>query len=192
MKSSLIEFENGDNWETGFLITKTRSTRKKIYVKFEKDYLPLLVELSRNYTKLLNDDVTSFNSKFSMMLYQNLMRLNCYSNKIEFTTKQLKDMFGLSDDDYVYNGKFNRALFEKKTVDLAVKEINSKSKCIRNLEYNKAYKGRQVACYVFNYKYFDPEKEKNVTDSNIDENQMTIFDELEEDDIKNYNWWDKE
>lgn len=186
MKSSLIEFENGDNWESGFLITKTRSTRKKIYVEFAKDYLPLLIELSRNYTKLLNDDVTSFNSKFSMMLYQNLMRLNCYSNRIEFTTKQLKDMFGLNDDDYVYNDKFNRALFEKKTINLAVKEINEKSKCIRNLKYFKAYKGRQVACYVFSFTYLDPEKEKNTIETNGE--QTSIFD-FDVDDVKNLKWW---
>lgn len=189
LQKSYVQFGTDEEFDDGFLITRTRSTRKKIYVAFEPYFLPLLLELSSNYTKLLDDDVIDFNSKFSMALYQQLMRLNCYSSNVQFTTKQLKDFFGLTKDDYVYKGHFNRALFETKTVDLAVKEINEKCKCIRDLSYTKLYKGRQVAAYKFTYVYYDPEQEKNsLKDEKINENQMSLFDE----EIKSLKWWKKD
>ena len=185
LKASFIEFGNDENFNDGFLLVNTRSTRKKIYVEIGRRYKPLLIELSKNYTKLLNDDVTLFNSKYSMMLYQNLMRLNVYSNHIEFTTQQLKDFFGLKEADYVYNGAFNRALFERKTINVAVKEINEKSKCIKNLVVSKEYSGRKVACYVFSFKYFDPQQEKN---TRYEKEPLENKDRLE--DYKNFNWWE--
>lgn len=62
----------------------------------------------------------------------------------------------MSKEDYVYNGKFNRQMFEQRTIDLAVQDINEKSKCIRNLRYEKKKKGSRVQGYVFYYDYVDP------------------------------------
>ena len=92
-----------------------------------------------------------------MIIYQQLMR---WSTKGVFgvTTKELKGLFGMTKDDYVdpKTGRFNRTRFEQRTIDLAVQDINEKSKCIRNLRYEKKKKGSRVQGYVFYYDYVDP------------------------------------
>ena len=210
-----IEFEDEDgNWDSGFLISGVRSTRKNIIVRFDSYYLPLLTHLSTNFTRLLSDDVVEFNSKFSMMLYQFLMRYNDNTKTmgpITLSTKQLKKLFGLGDEDYCRkNGKFDRVSFEKKTLNVAIQEINEKAECISNLSYIKIYEHRKVKCYEFQYKTHDPQKiadEKNQTElisqvkqarEKISENeppegQETIFDYGIEEPKKvkpsHYEWW---
>lgn len=162
MMKSLFEFEEDEeNWECGFLITNVRSTRHDIIVQFNNQFMPLLTHLSQNFTRLLNDDVITFNSKFSMMLYQFLMRYNDSVktlHPITLTTKEMKKLFGLKDDDYCRkNGKFDRVAFEKKTLDVAVKEINEKARCISKLQYEKKYKHRLVSHYEFTYETKDPQ-----------------------------------
>lgn len=156
IRNSMISFtESEEIWQDGLLFTKVRTTKKKVYVTVDQEYIPLLIKLQPGFTRLLSDDAISFKSKFSMLLYQQLMR---WSHKEVFgaTTKELKELFGMTKDDYVYNGAFNRALFEKYTIDVAVRDINEKSKCINNLKYEKKKKGNRIQGYVFYFEYTDP------------------------------------
>lgn len=157
IKKSLILSGDDEIWNDGFLFYKCRTTKKKIYIYVDDEYIPLLIELQPGFTRLLSDDAISFNSKFSMILYQQLMRLN---NKgdfgVGFTTKELKTIFGLSKEDYVSGGRFDRYNFERKTINVAIKDINEKSKCIQNLRYEKRKKNGRVQGYVFFFDYTDP------------------------------------
>lgn len=203
-KNSYVEFGTDEEFCDGFLIYQFRSTRNSIFVRFNDYYLPLMQQLANNFVRLLDDDVVSFDSKFSMMLYQNLMKdkwklTNIDHLGIDYSTRKLKMMFGLSIDDYVQNGRFNRADFERRTINRAVKEINEKSKCIKNLTYRKVKKGSRVQYYLFTYNYIDPQK---VVEDSRDEfrwEQLSLLDEFPEvteaehidDEVKNYNWWEK-
>lgn len=156
IRNSMISFtESEEIWQDGLLFTKVRTTKKKVYVTVDQEYIPLLIKLQPGFTRLLSDDAISFKSKFSMLIYQQLMR---WSHKGVFgaTTKELKDLFGMTKDDYVYNGKFNRQMFEQRTIDVAVQDINEKSKCISNLRYEKRKKGNRIQGYVFYFDYTDP------------------------------------
>lgn len=201
--NSFVEFDTTDGFSQGFLIYNIRLSKNTFFVKFNDYYLPLVQELANNYVRLLDDDVISFSSKFSMMLYQNLMKdkwklTNVDHLGIDYSTKQLKMMFGLSKSDYMRkNDSFNRSEFEKKTINKAVDEINKKSKCIKNLTYKKVKKGSRIQYYLFTYNYIDPQK---VVEDSRDEfrwEQLTIAEEIptEEkpervpDDVKNYEWW---
>jgi plasmid replication initiation protein len=153
--ASWIEFGDDEIFDDGFLISAVRTTKRKVYVTIADKYIPLLIELAPGFTRLLSDDAISFKSKFSMLIYQQLMR---WSHKGIFgaTTKELKDLFGMTKDDYVYNGKFNRQMFEQRTIDVAIQDINEKSKCISNLRYEKKKKGNRIQGYVFYFDYTDP------------------------------------
>lgn len=201
-KNSYVEFGTDEEFCDGFLIYQFRSTRNSIFVRFNDYYLPLMQQLANNFVRLLDDDVVSFDSKFSMMLYQNLMKdkwklTNIDHLGIDYSTRKLKMMFGLSIDDYVQNGRFNRADFERRTINRAVKEINEKSKCIKNLTYRKVKKGSRVQYYLFTYNYIDPQK---VVEDSRDEfrwEQLTIAEDIPtvekpvrvSDDVKDYKWW---
>lgn len=161
--ASWIEFGDNEIFDDGFLFYKCKSTKRKIYIYVDVEYIPLLIELQPGFTRLLSDDAISFNSKFSMILYQQLMRLN---NKgtygVGFTTKELKMIFGLSKDDYVTKGHFDRSAFERRTINVAVKDINEKSKCIQNLRYEKRKKNSRIQGYVFFFDYTDPNEFRTI------------------------------
>lgn len=157
IKKSLILSGDDEIWNDGFLFYKCRTTKKKIYIYVDDEYIPLLIKLQPGFTRLLSDDAISFKSKFSMILYQQLMRLNNKGDYgVGFTTKELKMIFGLSKDDYVTKGHFDRSAFERRTINVAVKDINEKSKCIQNLRYEKRKKNGRVQGYVFFFDYTDP------------------------------------
>ena len=202
--NSYIHFGDDEEYADGFILCGVRSTKYNIYVRFDTYFLPLVEELADNYVRLLDDDVVSFDSKFSMMLYQNLLKdkwklTNQDFLGIDYSTRQLKMMFGLDKDVYVNkNGNFNRTLFERKTVNRAVKEINEKSKCINNLSYRKVKKGNRVQYYLFTFNYTDPQK---VVENARDEHrweQLSLLDEIPTvekpvrvpDDVKDYKWWE--
>ena len=213
MQSSFVQFGTDEEFCDGFLIVGARTTRKKVYIGFNAYFLPLMQELADNYVRLLDDDVTSFDSKFSMMLYQNLMKdkwmlTNPDFYGIPYSTKKLKAIFGLSKDDYMRkNETFNRKIFKNRTIDIAIKEINEKSKCILNLRYEKIKKGNRIMAYEFYFDYVDPNTirrendEKRQHENTIEAQrqgkrvpryqQLTIQDCSTEysDEIKNLEWW---
>lgn len=155
--ASWIEFGDDEIFDDGFLFSAIRTTKTKVYVKVTEKYIPLLIKLQPGFTRLLSDDAISFTSKFSMILYQQLMRLNNKGDYgVGFTTKELKTLFGLSKEDYMSGGRFDRYNFERKTINLAIKDINDKSKCIQNLRYEKRKKNGRVQGYVFFFDYTDP------------------------------------
>ena len=201
--NSYIHFGDDEEYADGFILCGVRSTKYNIYVRFDTYFLPLVEELADNYVRLLDDDVVSFDSKFSMMLYQNLLKdkwklKNPDFLGIDYSTRQLKMMFGLDKEVYVNkNGNFNRTLFERKTVNRAVKEINEKSKCIQKLRYEKVTKGNRVQYYLFTFNYTDPQKV--VEDARTDKRweQLSLLDDIPTvekpvrvpDDVKDYKWW---
>lgn len=202
--NSYIRFGDDDYYIDGFIICGVRSTKYNVYVRFDTYFLPLVEELADNYVRLLDDDVVSFDSKFSMMLYQNLLKdkwklTNPDFLGIDYSTRQLKMMFGLSKDVYVNkNGNFNRSLFERKTINKAINEINEKSKCIKKLRYEKVKKGNRVQYYLFTFNYTDPQKV--VEDARKDKRweQLSLLDDVPTvekpvrvpDEVKDYNWWE--
>lgn len=202
--NSYIHFGDDEEYADGFILCGVRSTKYNIYVRFDTYFLPLVEELADNYVRLLDDDVVSFDSKFSMMLYQNLLKdkwklKNPDFLGIDYSTRQLKMMFGLDKEVYVNkNGNFNRTLFERKTVNRAVKEINEKSKCIQKLRYEKVKKGNRVQYYLFTFNYTDPQKV--VEDARTDKRweQLSLLDDIPNvekpvrvpDDVKDYKWWE--
>lgn len=150
--NSFVSFGNDEAFCSGFLFTNVRSDRNFYYVTINQHYEELLINFKNRYVKLLTKEVLSFNSKYSMMLYQVLLKFKNKNNNITFTTKQLKELFGLKKGDYIRtDGTFGRTLFEKRTIDVAIKEINSYSTIIQNLKYEKIKNGNIVEFYSFSF-----------------------------------------
>lgn len=177
--ASWIEFGDNEIFDDGFLFYKCKSTKRKIYIYVDVEYIPLLIELQPGFTRLLSDDAISFNSKFSMILYQQLMRLNNKGDYgVGFTTKELKMIFGLSKDDYVTKGHFDRSAFERRTINVAIKDINEKSKCIQNLRYEKRKRNGRIQGYVFFFDYTDPNEFRTTYNkSNNDSSSKKVTEE---------------
>ena len=130
----------------------------KTNVKFTvlRQFIPFVQELKNNFTMIEIANTINFTSRFSYNLYINLLswrKLNQEGYRF-YTTRQLKEVFGLSVDDYVRSsGKFDRSAFEKKTIVKAVQEINDLTNM--RIAWKKNYKGNKVANYQFNFVEFN-------------------------------------
>ena len=159
-----------DEFEAGFLIYKVQATKNFFHIWFDISYIPLLKSVDK-YTTMFFDDIMKFESKHTAPLYQRIRSLNehpKYSNYFDFSTKELKDMFGLTINDYVNsNGKFDRSNFEKKTLNKAVEEINSKAALVKNVTVEKHKKGNKVQFYRIKF-----ENQKLLSLKDLDENAV--------------------
>lgn len=144
-------------WSDGNLIINRRSTRNYIYVTFNPYFMPHLENLcgEKSFITAWSNDIYKFNSRFSFALFENLRLYydsTKFPNERDYTTKQLKELFNLSKEDYVRkNGKFDRAAFEKNTLNVALKEIND-GEMLKILKIYKIYApNRQVTHYRIRY-----------------------------------------
>lgn len=156
INSSYVEGELDGKDVMGYVIPWVEADSKAEQITFEftllNKLLPYFQCLYRNYTKIEIEQTKNFKSKFSMALYLNLLS---WSNGEDenyrlYTTKQLKEIFGLSKDDYCKkDGKFDRNNFEKYTIEVAIKEINQNTRM--KVKYKKNKIKNRVANYQFNF-----------------------------------------
>lgn len=160
MQKSYVELGNNEEWDDGFLITRVRSDKKHIYVRFEEIYIPLLDQLSEHFTDFYLDYVKDFDSKHSYNLYVFLCSWqdNQYAiqNK-KIGKKDLPKVFNLKPSDYwrnfgKENAKFDWKMFETKVLNPAIKEINELKSCdMHILSCDKVKKGKYVLGYDIRY-----------------------------------------
>lgn len=178
IESTKFEFGPNESFVSGFMFYHVDARGSSYKVKVNDAFLPALSQLKGNFTKLLTRDMISFKSNHSHALYQFLMSFSD-RKEVDFTTKQLKNLFGLSENDYMRkNGSFDRKNFEKKTIETALNEINDKGKSItifkqldskgKTALYRKSYKKdkngnetRFVDKYVIRYMVTDPHEVVN-------------------------------
>lgn len=135
MKKSLVQFDGPTEeiWHDGFLIVEIKTTKKEVYVKFNKAFLPLLDQLSSHFTMFALDNVAHFKSKYAIVLFQFLK--SWYDpkgiiNHRRITLNELKRMFETKDNEYMVKRKgvnktvFDTYSFKRYTLDKAVTEIN--------------------------------------------------------------------
>lgn len=144
----------------GVVVTGFKSDYKSDHIEVSLNplFMPFIEQLTTHYTKLEINSIVQFDSQYSLDLYKYLKSWNKskeweFGNARYLSTKQLKELFGLDKEDYVSNGKFQRTRFEQRTIDTAIKEINSKTEMV--VQYTKAKKGNRIIAYVFEIFEFD-------------------------------------
>lgn len=163
IKKSYFEIKDIKGNETiGVVIHKAKWYKNEPYFEIflDEDFMPYLEQLVKigYYTKVNLNSVLKLKSKHSLTLYKWLCSWTDESKSQSqryIITKDLKELFGLSIDDYVYNGKFNRAHFERKTIKPAIGEIILKTDLAVSFKKNK--KGN----FVQNYEFTWTQKEEN-------------------------------
>lgn len=135
-------------------LVRTINKRGSIRVRFDDEFIPALQYCKVAYTRIPLDDTLAYKSRYAIILqrYMTTMYRTSENDSLiqtfDFSTKQLKDMFGLSVDDYCKkDGKFDRYNFEKKTLQVACDEINEKSQVMR-VEWRKAEKKRPIVYLI--------------------------------------------
>ena len=161
-----------DDWDDGFLIPRTRSRKGNIYIYFASQFKPLIENLTKDkdFVTIWANDIYKFDSVFSYLFFEEL-RLHCDTRTTNFrtySTKQLKEIFGLDKEAYmrtvtrkgVRKDEFNRDMFEKRVLDVAIAEIN-KGSMIRiypipgsaELKKGKFYEKVKKNGYIVGYRF---------------------------------------
>lgn len=159
IKKSLIKIKRDRTNMMGVVIigVQWQDYADEVIVELNPMFMPFIEELASFYTKLKLDAIITFKSKFTLALYKYLASWSSghYHRVISMTTKELKDLYGLSEDDYINkNGKFDRYNFEKYAIDGAVKELNAKVPEFR-MAWRKVKNGKFVSGYVFEWVDWD-------------------------------------
>lgn len=111
-KKTTVDFDLGNeehDWIIGDLIRTVRSNKRKgsIIVTFEEELKPALQYCKIAFTRIPLDDTLSYKSRYAIILQRYLTSLyrtgkeNAQIQWFDFTTEQLKTIFGLTKDDYV-------------------------------------------------------------------------------------------
>jgi len=149
-----ISDENAAIFGSVIRLVKWNYSGDKIEVKLTEEFMPYISELVDNFTMVRLEIVMKFKSKYTLSIYRWLCswadnRIDFSENGRYITTKELKELCGLKEEDYVYNGKFNRSLFEKYVIDVAISEINFKTDM--RVEYKKNKESNKVKTYAFHF-----------------------------------------
>lgn len=147
---TFIEIDNDKVSSKGVVIYNVEWKKKEPFfeVSLNPKFMPYLEQFIDYYTKIDLDSFVSFRSKHALTLYKFFCSWNSEKKTIQ-TTKQLKELLGLSQETYVQSGKFNRSAFERDTIIKAIKEINFVSNL--EIDYKKNKKGNKVLNYEFSW-----------------------------------------
>ena len=135
-KNSWLHFESGVGWDDGFVINRTRSDRWNVYIRFEKDYLPLLEELTSHFTTVYVESIAKLNHKAGYSLYLYLKSWAKGSGEVShryILKKDIHSVFNLVEGSYIKNPntdkqRFDWYNFEKYCLIPAIEDINKNEK----------------------------------------------------------------
>ncbi|BFL71424.1 hypothetical protein SKB0120_24900 (plasmid) [Moraxella osloensis] len=111
---------------------------------FANSIIPMLVELERNFTSYEIEQVANLQSRYSMRLYECLIRFKA-SKTLTISLDELRFRFGLLDNEYKAMSDF-----KKRVLDMAVKDINENTDVIVNYEQHK--QGRTITGFTFKFR----------------------------------------
>ena len=137
---------------------KWNSYNDDVFIRFNPDIMPYLIDLKNNFTQYALSDVMELNSKYSIILYKWLsMNFNQYEHYFhkggrrkeqleEYANPSIKisELRQLTDTVNEYK-KFPD--FRKKTIDIPLEEINRHTHFM--VTYEKIKKGRSIDSIQF-------------------------------------------
>lgn len=153
-KKGRYEFEN----ITIFPYTKWTTYDDDVVMRFSDEIMPYLINLKTNFTQFALKDITSLNSKYSIVMYKWFcMNFNQYENYKDSgtrTVKQLNDLknpiISIKKLRLMTNTEKNYKTIKDLTrwvIDVAVKDISKNTHF--NITYKKLRTGRRISDISF-------------------------------------------
>lgn len=146
-----IEEENGVIDFSFYAITTYINYKSKgnpdVILEFNPKLLPYLIDLKENFTQYKLREIIHLSSKYAVILYKWLMmnyQQGTYNPKFYNPKISMKDLRKLTDTEKEFSRFGN---FEKKVLQIAKREINSKTQL--RVSYDKIKDGRNIAWIQF-------------------------------------------
>jgi len=166
------QFSYIDRYADTDAVTVSRWVNEVTYVNdkgmvvmyLNRNVISMISRLEANFTQYLLEQVSEFKSKYSIRLYELLIKYRDIGTSKKFEIAELRSKLGLEDNEYKLN-----AVFKRDVLDKAVKEINDKADI--QIKYEQFKEGRKVSHILFK---FIKKKEKKQKDSK-DKNTVDMF-----------------
>ena len=166
------QFSYIDRYADTDAVTVSRWVNEVTYVNdkgmvvmyLNRNVISMISRLEANFTQYLLEQVSEFKSKYSIRLYELLIKYRDIGTSKKFEIAELRSKLGLEDNEYKLN-----AVFKRDVLDKAVKEINDKADI--QIKYEQFKEGRKVSHILFK---FVKKKEKKPKDSR-DQNTVDMF-----------------
>lgn len=131
---------------------------------FTPTVISMISRLYKNFTQYLIDEVSDFKSKYSVRLYELLIKYKELGSSKKYTIDDLRSLLGVENTEYK-----TMSLFKVNVLDKAVKEINTKTDI--QIKYDQFKEGRTISHILFK---LSKKKEKKTKDSR-DQNTVDMF-----------------
>jgi len=166
------QFSYTDQYKGEDCITVARWVNRASYLNdngavvlyMSSEVISMISRLEANFTQYLLEQVSDFKSKYSIRLYELLIKYRDVGNSKKFDIKELRSKLGLEDNEYKLN-----AVFKRDVLDKAIKEISDKADI--QIKYEQFKEGRTISHILFK---FVKKKEKKPKDSR-DQNTVDMF-----------------
>jgi len=126
---------------------------------FTPTVISMISRLYKNFTQYLIDEVSDFKSKYSVRLYELLIKYKELGSSKKYTIDDLRSLLGVENTEYK-----TMSLFKVNVLDKAVKEINSKTDI--QIKYDQFKEGRAISHILFKLSKKKEKKPKSSRDQN--------------------------
>ena len=167
------QFSYIDRYADTDAVTVSRWVNEVTYVNdkgmvvmyLNRNVISMISRLEANFTQYLLEQVSDFKSKYSIRLYELLIKYRDIGTSKKFEIAELRSKLGLEDNEYKLN-----AVFKRDVLDKAVKEINEKADI--QIKYEQFKEGRIISHILFK---FEKKKEKNKKQLGGDKHTIDMF-----------------
>lgn len=147
------EFSYFDRYKNKDAITVAGWVNRVTYVKstgvvvlyLSEEVIMMISRLEEQFTRYHLEQVSDFDSKYSVRLYELVIKWLNVGNTEKYTIEDLRSKLGVSLKEYK-----TMSLFKTNVLDKAINEISSKSDI--KLEYEQFRTGRSISHISFNIK----------------------------------------
>ena len=126
---------------------------------FTPTVISMISRLYKNFTQYLIDEVSDFKSKYSVRLYELLIKYKELGSSKKYTIDELRSLLGVENTEYK-----TMSLFKVNVLDKAVKEINTKTDI--QIKYDQFKEGRAISHILFKLSKKKEKKPKSSRDQN--------------------------
>lgn len=161
------QFSYIDKYADTDAVTVSRWVNEVTYVNdkgmvvmyLNRNVISMISRLEANFTQYLLEQVSEFKSKYSIRLYELLIKYRDIGTSKKYEIAELRSKLGLEDNEYKLN-----AVFKRDVLDKAVKEISSKTDI--QIKYEQFKEGRTISHILFKFIKKKEKKQKESKDKN--------------------------
>jgi plasmid replication initiation protein len=161
------QFSYIDNFKGEDCITVARWVNRASYLNdrgtvvlyMSSEVISMISRLEANFTQYLLEQVSDFKSKYSIRLYELLIKYRDIGVSKKFEIAELRSKLGLENTEYS-----TMSNFKSRVLDVAIKEISDKADI--QIKYEQFKEGRKVSHILFKFIKKKETKQKKSKDQN--------------------------